>query len=116
MFIYLLIADQIKKAIGSNAAMATLPPYAAILALPLLFFPPSIDLGSTFKLSAVEEEVSVADGRSNEGTEFVVLLLVVTEFDWVVNAEAELTAIAATMKRVAMNLFMVVVGNRCVIE
>ena len=35
---YLLTADQTKNAIGSNNAITTDPPYAAILALPAVFF------------------------------------------------------------------------------
>jgi hypothetical protein len=57
LYIYLLVADQIKKIIGNAAAIAIEPTYAAPFAAPLLLF--VFALGSTliFKLSDVEVEV-----------------------------------------------------------
>ena len=98
-------ADQIKNAIGSNAAKTIDPPYAAIFEFPLLFLFPLILLGSTFKFSAVEEEEVI----SNEGPvmigDDVVCVLEVRDDDCVVKAEVELTT-TATMRRAEINLFM----------
>jgi len=62
-------------------------------------------LGSTFKLSAVEE----GDVISNEGPVMigdVGVLEVVRDDDCVVKAEVELTT-TATMRRAEINLFMI---------
>ena len=94
---------------GSNAAKTIDPPYAAIFEFPELFLFPLILLGSTFKLSAVEEEEVISnEGPVMIGDDVVCVLEVVRDDDCVVKAEVELTTTTATMRRAEINLFMMI--------
>ena len=61
----LLTADQIKKRTGKATAMTTEPPYAAILALPVVFEVFLFGSTFTFRFRAVDD--AAEEGTSNQG-------------------------------------------------
>ena len=69
-------------------------------------------LGSTFKLSAVEEEEVISkEGPVMIGDDVVCVLEEVRDDDCVVKAEVELTT-TAMMRRAEINLFMIVFSSK----